>query len=50
MYKVEFYNKGFKKMKRCNGIDLFNIVLKKYGKWFLEMCGNPGDTQYGMFK
>jgi len=19
----------------------FNLVLKKYGKWFLKLCGNP---------
>jgi len=32
-------------MKRSNGIELlkFSIekVLKKYGKWFLKMRGNP---------
>ena len=32
-------------MKRTNGIELFKFsiekVLKKYGKCFLEMCGNP---------
>ena len=37
-------------MKRSNGIELtkFSIekVLKKYGKWFLKMCGNPA---YCMF-
>jgi len=22
----------------------FNLVLKKYGKWFLNMCGNPAAT------
>jgi len=32
-------------MKRSNGIELFKLsiekVLKKYGKWFLKMCGSP---------
>jgi len=32
-------------MKRSNGIELFRFsiekVLKKYGKWYLKMCGNP---------
>jgi len=33
-------------MKRSNSIELIKLsvekVLKKYGKWFLEMYGNPG--------
>jgi len=23
----------------------FNLVLKKYGKWFWKTCGNPGYRQ-----
>jgi len=37
-------------MKRSNGTELFLIsiekILKKYGKWFLKMCGNPAYLTY----
>jgi len=29
-------------MKRSNGIYFFDLVLKKFGKGFFKMCGNPG--------
>jgi len=29
-------------MKRSNGICFFDLVLKKFGKGFFKMCGNPG--------
>jgi len=45
MCKIEFHDQRFRKMKKSNGIAFFKFsiekVLKKYGKWFLKMCGNP---------
>jgi len=32
----KIHDQDFLKMKRSNGIELFNSVLKKYGKWFLK--------------
>jgi len=28
-------------MKISAGIDFIHLVLKKHGKWFLKMCGDP---------
>ena len=27
-------------------VKFFNLVLKKYGKWILEMCGNPEQEEF----
>jgi len=32
-------------MKVSYGIEIFHLVLKKYGKRFLKMCGKPGDSK-----
>ena len=48
MCKIDFNDEEFQKMKRSNGIELLNFsiekVLKKYGKWFFKMRGNPEQT------
>jgi len=43
-------------MKISAGVDFFHLVLKKYGKCFLKMCGDPAwciphvrDVQCGSF-
>jgi len=34
-------NKILKKWKQVMALRFFRLVLKKYGKWFLKICGNP---------
>jgi len=39
-------NKSLEECKRVMVLKVFHLVmkrylLKKYGKWFLKMCGNP---------
>jgi len=47
MWKIEFHNQEFWNIKGSDGIEFFKFsiekVLKKYGKWFLKMCGNPAE-------
>jgi len=33
--------KNFEKLREVTVLNFFNLVLKKYGKWYLKMCGNP---------
>jgi len=35
-------NKIFEKLRKVIVLKFGNLVLKKYGKWFLKMCENPG--------
>jgi len=34
-------NKILEKSREVTLLKFLNLVLKKYGKWFLKMCGNP---------
>jgi len=34
-------SKKFEKWREVMLLNFFNLVLKKYEKWFLNMCGNP---------
>ena len=41
---------NFEKMEISDGIKQhFHLVLEKYGKWFLKMCGNPEIVEFQIF-
>jgi len=40
-YELSFMFKNFKKLRQVVVLNFLNLVLKKYGKWFFKMCGNP---------
>jgi len=39
--KLSFMIKNFEKWREVMVLNFSNLVLKKYGKWFLKMRGNP---------
>jgi len=41
--------KNFEKCREAVVLNFLNLVLKKYGKWFLKMRGNPGFLTWGAF-
>jgi len=39
--KLSFMIKNFEKCREAVVLNFLNLVLKKYGKWFIKMRGNP---------
>jgi len=40
--KLSFMIKNLEKCREGMILNFSNLVLKRYGKWFLKTCGNPG--------
>ena len=48
--KLSFMIKNFEKCREAVVLNFLNLVLKKYGKWFLKMHGNPGSLYFSESK